>query len=237
MCAVLGRFFRSPFTPIDLRAFPTGGNCHNCHNRPFEPAALPATTATMAPKAKPTAPAWRSKRPHNYMFNDEAHAIVCLIRLHPELAKKFVPDIDVDLGTNADDILCGMFRKLQGELVRVRDAPIATGTRTEKGASLFDIKTRLGRPCKEAQAAEAAARLVGQKWRLHKQQQARKQRVPQAVKAAKAARLRVGSFTSRGTAIVSAKESALVQVLARVRVLCARYTYTEHSYLIADSAI
>ena len=162
------RFFRLPFTPIDLRAFPTGDNCHNCHNCPFEPAALPATTATMAPKAKPTAPAWRSKRPHNYMFNDEAHAIVCLIRLHPELAKKFVPDIDVDLGTNADDILCGMFRKLQGELVRVRDAPIATGTRTEKGA-----------------------------------------------------RLRVGSFTSRGTAIVSAKESALVQVLARVRVLCA----------------
>ena len=43
-------------------------------------------------------PAWRAYRPHQYTFHDEAHALVCNLRLDPVEARKYCPDIDVGDG-------------------------------------------------------------------------------------------------------------------------------------------
>jgi hypothetical protein len=98
--------------------------------------------------------AWRAAHPHQYRINVEAHALVCHLRLDPAEAKKYCPDLvdergmsTVGLGTNADDIMLSMFRKLQGVLTRVRDTPTAKGTRTEKGASLFKLELRFFSRC------------------------------------------------------------------------------------------
>ena len=99
--------------------------------------------------AKPVAkaiPAWKAFRPHTFPFHNEAHSLVCNLRLDAVEAKKYCPDIDIGLDTNADDIMMAMFRKLQGVLTPVRDTPIEKGTRTEKGASLFFVLQLQGLP-------------------------------------------------------------------------------------------
>ena len=170
------------------------------------------------PAAKPTrTPEWRLKRPHQYTVTDEAHAIVCLLRLDEsgKLRKQFCPEItDWRKDTPLDDILVAMFHKLQGELTRVRNKPIEEGTKTEKGASMFSIKNRVGRPCKEAAEAEAAARIVGRRWREWKEKIGKKQRDKKAVAAARAERMKLGTFTARGNAIVGCKETAIVEARA-----------------------
>jgi hypothetical protein len=88
-------------------------------------------------------PEWKAAKPFTYMLNEEAHAIICLLRLDEGGRDRahFCPEIkEWSKQTGADEILVAMFHKLQGELARVRKAPIQTGTRTEKGASCFTIK-------------------------------------------------------------------------------------------------
>ena len=174
----------------------------------------------MAPK-KPTTTVRPDKllRPHNYTVGDEAHAIVCLLRLDKsgKLRKQFCPEIEEKewrLDTNLDVMFVAMFHKLQGELTRVRNAPIEKGTKTEKGASLFSIKKRAGRPSKEAAEAEAADRLVNRQWRKWKEKMGKKQRDKKAVAAARAERMKLGTFTARGNAIVGCKETAIVEARA-----------------------
>ena len=130
-----------------------------------------------------------------------------------KLREQFCPDItEWRRDTNLDEIFMSMFHKLQGDLRRIRDTPIEEGTKTEKGASLFDIARRVGRPCKEAVAAAAAARLVGRRWREYKQKAAKAQRDAEAIKEARASRMKLGMFTSRNNAIVGVKDAAMVEV-------------------------
>uniref|UniRef100_A0A7S3BMF9 Uncharacterized protein n=1 Tax=Haptolina ericina TaxID=156174 RepID=A0A7S3BMF9_9EUKA len=107
-------------------------------------------------------------------------------------------------------MLLSMFRHLQGTLLPTGKV-LGTGTRNEKGAARYTLGKKLGRPSREVAAAEAAARLVGSKWRQYKQQQAKKQRDKPTHAAARAARPTVGRFTSRGNAITGVKAAAIVQ--------------------------
>jgi hypothetical protein len=160
-------------------------------------------------------PEWKAAKPFTYMLNEEAHAIICLLRLDEGGRDRahFCPEIkEWSKQTGADEILVAMFHKLQGELARVRKAPIQTGTRTEKGASCFTIKRAVGRPCKEAAIADAAAKLVGRSWRAYKQRAAKAQRSAEARTAARTARVKVGTFTARGNAVTQGKAAAIVQV-------------------------
>jgi hypothetical protein len=141
---------------------------------------------------------------------------VYLLQHNPAEAKKYCPDISpIDGNTGPDKIMLSMFRKLGGQVTRVRLEPAgsstsASGAHKEHAASCYELGRKKGRPCKEAALSEAAAKLVGQKWREYKQQQARKQRDPKAVKAARASRT-TAKFTSRGNAITCAKPAAIVQ--------------------------
>ena len=164
------------------------------------------------PKPKKEKEAWEKGRPHKYMFCAEADSLVCLFRLNPVEAKKYCSDLDViDGNTGADEMLLSMFRHLQGTLLPTGKV-LGTGTRNEKGAARYTLGKKLGRPSREVAAAEAAARLVGSKWRQYKQQQAKKQRDKPTHAAARAARPTVGRFTSRGNAITGVKAAAIVQV-------------------------
>ena len=151
--------------------------------------------------------AWKEKKPHQYRVCDEADALVCLFRLNPDVAARYCPDIAIDGNTGVDDILLAMFEKLGGELERVRQEPVRDGTRTERRASLFRITRKTGRPCREAAVHDAAARLVGKRWREYKCMRAKEQRDKSAHAAARAARPRVGTFTQRGTAITGVKSA------------------------------
>mmetsp|Transcript_29028 Transcript_29028/g.72402 ORF Transcript_29028/g.72402 Transcript_29028/m.72402 type:complete len:692 (-) Transcript_29028:19-2094(-) len=133
-------------------------------------------------------------------------------RSQPDAAKKYCPDIRVDGNTAADELLLSMFRKLGGSLTRQRQVPIATGTRNERGASLYALGNKVGRPCREDAIAHAAAQLVGVRWRRYRATKARKQRTTAAASAANAARPKLGTFTARGTVITSAKKCAVVQL-------------------------
>ena len=164
------------------------------------------------PKPNREKEAWELARPHKYMFGVEADSLVCLFRLNPAEAKKYCSDLDViDGNTGADEIMLSMFRKLQGSLEPTGNV-LEEGTRNEKGAARYCLGKKLGRPPREVAAAEAAARLVGTKWRQYKQQQAKKQRDKSAHAAARAARPTVGRFTSRGNAMTCVKAAAIVQV-------------------------
>ena len=153
-------------------------------------------------------------RPH--FHSPEAQALVYLLQHNPAEAKKYCPDISpIDGNTGPDKILLSMFRKLGGQVTRVRLEPAgsstsASGAHKEHAASCYELGRKMGRPCKEAALSEAAAKLVGQKWRAYKQQQAHKQRDPKVVKAARASRTKA-KFTSRGNAITCAKPAAIVQ--------------------------
>ena len=164
------------------------------------------------PKPKKEKEAWELARPHKFMFSAEANSLVCLFRLNPTEAKKYCADLEViDGNTGADEMMLSMFRHLQGTL-QPTGKELAEGTRNEKGAARYTLGKKLGRPPREVAAAEAAARLVGSRWRQYKQQQAKKQRTKPAQAAARAARPTVGRFTSRGTAITGVKAAAIVQV-------------------------
>jgi len=181
--------------------------------RPSAPAPLPnpSRPPRLSADAPPKPAAATAYRPP---FHDrEAQALVYLLQRNPEEAKKYCSDISpIDGSTGADAIMLSMFRKLQGRLVRVRDTPIAEGTRADRAASLFELGVKKGRPCREAAAADAAALLVGHRWRQYQQQHARKQRAATVIQKAVAKRLRVGRFTARGNAITAVQPAAIVQV-------------------------
>ena len=180
--------------------------------RPRAPMPLPDPPRPPVLSALPTRRAYGTG-PYRPTFHDpEAQALVYLFQQNPVEAKKYCPDIDIDGSTGADAIMLSMFRKLQGQLIRVRDAPITAGTHSEKVASLYKLGAKKGRPCREAAAADAAALLVGQRWRQFKQEQARKQRAASVIQKANAARRRVGRFTARGNAITAVQPAAIVQV-------------------------
>ena len=166
----------------------------------------------MAPKKKDVA--WKAAKPHTFTSCADGKGLVACLRTNAIEARKYLDKklVKIDGDTGMDDFFLSMFRKLQGKIERVRDTPVKGLIGNASFASMFKLGRKLGRPCRETAIADAAAALVGQKWRQYKLSQAKKQRRPSEHATAKAARPRIGTFTQRGNAITGVKSAAIVQV-------------------------
>jgi hypothetical protein len=129
------------------------------------PPALPALLAP--PVLSPPIPARvrgsaRVSGPYRPSFHSpEAQALVYLLQHNPAEAKKYCLDISpIDGNTGPDKILLSMFRKLGGQVTRVRLEPAgsstsASGAHKEHAASCYELGRKMGRPCKEAALSDA----------------------------------------------------------------------------------
>jgi len=154
------------------------------------------------------------------MFNDEAHAFVCRLRSDKTVAKRWCPDLvdkrgvsTVHTRTCADVILLSLMRRLGGELQPVRNKPPADANPTKKGAHAFKLMRRGGRPNRETAVAEAAVKLVEQRGEQRIRSEAVRRRRGNFAELRRRwhAEHKVGTFTSRGNAVMAPKAAAMVE--------------------------
>lgn len=167
-------------------------------------------------------------RPHKHMFHDQAHAIVCTLRLDKNLAKYYCPTLVDERGvctvngkTNAGDILVAMYNKLGGDAAPSRKQVPTNASKNARGAVAFNLTRRQGRANKAMEIADAAAKLVKQRGRAQVLRDAEKRRRGSArCRRAKVGHsLKLGKFTTRGNAIVPAKKAAVVEVRGSMHLL------------------
>lgn len=154
----------------------------------------------------------REKRPYEHLVGHEAQALFAWIRLHPVEAKKKL-GIDVKGGKglmcNLEVMFLGMADRLRVKLTKVLDEPCGEGTRNEQLAAMYDVAFTRGRPG-GALSKKKKLRLAKQKAGQDDDAAVKPRRGTGPPRREK--RLKIGSFTTRGNAILPAKKSSIMQV-------------------------
>lgn len=108
----------------------------------------------MTPKREPAEAApkvanYKDTKPHQHRMLAESHTLLCLFRTNHAEAKKYCGDLKFTEQTGPDEIMLAMLDELGGAMHMLREEPQDEWTHTERGASMYELKVKVGRPCKE----------------------------------------------------------------------------------------